>query len=80
MASYLTSYLTGGPFSDHRIVAADADKVTSMAREGKRTGGERAQVPVTFTGKQKPHIGVVARLFVDTGLLNLHGKLIDPRP
>jgi len=46
---YLTRYLTGGPISDHRIVAADEHEVTFMAREGCVTGGERAQVPVTVS-------------------------------
>jgi hypothetical protein len=46
---YLTRYLTGGPISDGRIVAADAQEVTFLAREGKRTGGEREQIPVTLT-------------------------------
>lgn len=45
---YLTRYLTGGPISDSRIVAADANHVTFMAREGNRVGGERRQVPVTL--------------------------------
>ncbi len=45
---YLTRYLTGGPISDRRIVAADANEVTFLAREGKRVGGEREQVPVTL--------------------------------
>jgi hypothetical protein len=46
---YLTRYLTGGPISDRRIVAADRREVTFLAREGLRTGGERAQVPVTLS-------------------------------
>jgi Putative transposase/Transposase zinc-binding domain len=46
---YLTRYLTGGPISDRRIVAADANHVTFMAREGKRTGGDREQVPIRLT-------------------------------
>ncbi len=46
---YLTRYLTGGPISDSRIITADADQVTFLAREGKRVGGERMQVPVTLT-------------------------------
>lgn len=46
---YLTRYLTGGPISDSRIIAADADQVTFLAREGRRVGGERMQVPVTLT-------------------------------
>lgn len=46
---YLTRYLTGGPISDGRIVAADATEVTFLAREGMRTGGEREQVPVTLS-------------------------------
>lgn len=45
---YLTRYLTGGPISDGRIVAADSQEVTFLAREGKRTGGQRQQVPVTL--------------------------------
>ena len=46
---YLTRYLTGGPISDSRIVSADGKEVTFLAREGKRTGGEREQVPVTLS-------------------------------
>lgn len=45
---YLTRYLTGGPISDSRIMAADAHQVTFLAREGKQVGGERQQVPVTI--------------------------------
>jgi hypothetical protein len=45
---YLTRYLTGGPISDSRILAADSNQVTFLAREGKRVGGERLQVPVTL--------------------------------
>lgn len=45
---YLTRYLTGGPISDHRIVSADDLEVTFLAREGKRVGGERKQVPLTL--------------------------------
>jgi hypothetical protein len=41
--------LTGGPISDSRIVAADAHQVTFLAREGRVTGGERVQVPVTVS-------------------------------
>ena len=44
----LTRYLTGGPISDLRIVAADTEHVTFLAREGKQVGGEREQVPVTI--------------------------------
>lgn len=46
---YLTRYLTGGPIGDSRIVAADIHQVTFLAREGRVTGGERAQVPVTVS-------------------------------
>ena len=46
---YLTRYLTGGPISDSRIVAADKHQVTFLAREGRVTGGERVQVPVTVS-------------------------------
>jgi hypothetical protein len=49
---YLTRYLTGGPISDSRIVAADAHQVTFLAREGKQVGGERRQVPVTIPGME----------------------------
>lgn len=45
---YLTRYLTGGPISDARIVDADPQSVTFLAREGTKTGGERSQVPVTI--------------------------------
>lgn len=46
---YLTRYLTGGPISDRRIVSADRREVTFLAREGRRTGGERRQVPVRLS-------------------------------
>ena len=46
---YLTRYLTGGPISDGRVVAADGKEVIFMAREGTRTGGEREQIPVTLS-------------------------------
>ena len=45
---YCSRYLTGGPISDRRILAADRREVTFLAREGKQTGGERVQVPVTL--------------------------------
>jgi len=45
---YLTRYLTGGPISDSRIIAADAHHVTFLAREGKQVGGNREQIPVTI--------------------------------
>ncbi len=48
VVNYLTRYLTGGPISNRRIVAACRDEVTFMAREGKRVGGEREQVEVTL--------------------------------
>jgi hypothetical protein len=44
--------LTGGPISDHRIVSADQLKVTFLAREGRRVGGQREQVPVTLSTKE----------------------------
>lgn len=46
---YLARYLSGGPISDSRITAADEDKVTFLAREGKTSGGEAKQVPITLT-------------------------------
>ncbi len=45
---YLTRYLTGGPISDHRILSADDQKVTFLARTGERVGGERKQMPFTL--------------------------------
>ncbi len=36
------------PISDSRIIAADSNYVTFLAREGERVGGEREQVPVTM--------------------------------
>ncbi len=45
---YLTRYLTGGPISDHRIIASDDEEVTFMARTGRATGGESIQVPFTL--------------------------------
>ena len=36
---YLTRYLTGGPISDQRILAADEKEVTFLARQGETTGG-----------------------------------------
>ncbi len=61
VVNYLTRYLTGGPISDHRIVAADRCHVTFMARAGKRVGGARTQVPITistqeFTERWSQHI------------------------
>ena len=58
---YLARYLTGGPISDSRIVAADEKEVTFLAREGTSPGGERKQVPVTlsateFTRRWSQHI------------------------
>jgi len=49
VVNYLTRYLTGGPISNHRITAADEHQVTFLAREGKRTGGDREQIPVTLS-------------------------------
>jgi hypothetical protein len=48
VVNYLTRYLTGGPISNARIVTANRHEVTFMAREGKRVGGERQQVPITL--------------------------------
>jgi len=46
---YLTRYLTGGPISDGRILSADGNGVTILAREGVRVGGQRDQVPVSMS-------------------------------
>jgi len=58
---YLARYLTGGPISDARIVSADERQVTFLAREGKVTGGQREQVPISisaveFTRRWSLHI------------------------
>ncbi len=58
---YLARYLTGGPISDSRIVAADEQQVTFLAREGTVMGGQREQIPVTlstveFTRRWSLHI------------------------
>ena len=58
---YLARYLTGGPISDSRIVAADERQVAFLAREGKVMGGQREQIPVTlstveFTRRWSLHI------------------------
>ncbi len=46
---YLARYLTGGPISDARITVADEKEVTFLARAGKTTGGDRAQIPITLS-------------------------------
>jgi len=46
---YLGRYLTGGPISDGRILAADERQVTILAREGRTPGGEERQVPLTMS-------------------------------
>jgi Zn finger protein HypA/HybF involved in hydrogenase expression len=61
VVNYLTRYLTGGPISDHRIVSANRQSVTFLAREGKQVGGRRTQVPITistqeFTQRWSEHI------------------------
>ena len=45
---YLARYLTGGPISDSRIIAADEHEVTFWARQGKTPGGDDQRVPVTL--------------------------------
>lgn len=46
---YLARYLTGGPISDFRVVTADQQEVTFLAREGTTPGGDDRQVPVTLS-------------------------------
>jgi len=58
---YLARYLTGGPISDARIIAADETDVTFWAREGKTTGGDGRRIGVTlsveeFTRRWSLHI------------------------
>ncbi len=45
---YLTRYLTGGPISDSRIVAADTNYVTFLAREGVRVAASVSRCPSRF--------------------------------
>jgi len=45
---YLARYLTGGPISEGRIIAADQDEVTFWARAGKTPGGDNQLVPITL--------------------------------
>lgn len=45
---YLTRYLTGGPIGNSRLLSADDDTVTFMARTGEKVGGERVQEPYTL--------------------------------
>ena len=58
---YLARYLTGGPISESRIVAADEQEVTFLAREGTTPGGESKQIPLTlptpeFTRRWSLHV------------------------
>ena len=48
VVKYFSRYLTGGPISDARIIAANEHEVTFLAREGTKSGGERQQVPITL--------------------------------
>ncbi len=43
LVRYRTRYLTGGPISNSRIVAADEHEVIFLAREGTKRGGELRQ-------------------------------------
>jgi hypothetical protein len=52
---YLTRYLTGGPISDARIIAADEREVTFWARQGKTRGGNKHRVPVTLPLEEFTH-------------------------
>lgn len=72
VVSYMTRYLTGGPISDYRIESADDREVTFLAREGRRTGGTREQVPMTLSSEEfvrrwclhiQPHQLTKARCF-----------------
>ena len=58
---YLARYLTGGPISDARIIAADEKEVTFWAREGATIGGNDDRIPITlpieeFTRRWSLHI------------------------
>jgi len=52
VVSYLTRYLTGGPIGESRILSANDRQVTFLAREGRRTGGAREQVPITLSSEE----------------------------
>ena len=49
LVRYLSRYLTGGPISDHRIIAADSQQVTLLARQGTTPGGDRIQLPIDLS-------------------------------
>lgn len=46
---YLARYLTGGPISGRRIVRADENEVTFLARAGAVSGGGSKQVPMKLS-------------------------------
>ena len=52
VVNYLTRYVAGGPISDRRIIDANARHVKFLAREGKRVGGERKQIPIRLTTRE----------------------------
>jgi hypothetical protein len=52
LVRYLTRYMTGGPISDSRIIEANEDIVTFLAREGETTGGDDIQVPYTLPTRE----------------------------
>ena len=61
VVKYLSRYLTGGPISDARVIAADESEVTFWAREGKTPGGDDHCIPITlstceFTRRWSLHI------------------------
>ena len=51
---YLSGYLTGGPISDRRIVAADGKQVTFLARQGTTPGGAGPRFPSHVAGRVHP--------------------------
>lgn len=48
VVKYLARYLTGGPISDARIVSANDQQVTFLARAGTTPGGDAEQIEITL--------------------------------
>ena len=49
LLKYLARYLTGGPISHWRVVAADDHEVTFLARAGATPGGDNRQIEITLS-------------------------------
>jgi len=49
---YLARYLTGGPISNARIIAADETEVTFWVRKGQMMGGDDHCIPITLSSTE----------------------------